>query len=56
MEKQQKSTFGLSKKTNMVIACVASIAAVQNNNWAVAGAVFIAALGITYQFILDMSL
>lgn len=53
MDTEKPNRFGLGRKTNMVIACVASIAAVQNNLYAVIGAVVVAALGITYQFILD---
>lgn len=52
MEETQKQ-FGLSRKTNIVIACVASIAAVQQNLYAVIAAAIVALVGITYQYHLD---
>lgn len=53
MKSQDTNKFGLSKKTNIAIAAMASLAAVQNNKYAIGAVVIISLVAITYQFILD---
>lgn len=49
----ENNKFGLSRKTNVAIAGIAGIAAVQNVFWAIAAVVLITVIAITYQFALD---
>ena len=45
--------FGLSKKTNIAIAGIAGVAAVQGIFYAIGAVVLITLVAITYQFIVD---
>jgi len=50
---EQKNKYGLSRKTNIVIAGVGSIVMAKDSKYAI-GAILIAVLvGVTYQFIID---
>jgi len=50
---ENNNKFGLSRKTNVAIAGIAGIAAVQNVFWATVAVVLITVIAITYQFIID---
>jgi hypothetical protein len=54
-ETKPTNKFGLSKKTNIVIAGVAALAAVQESRDAIIAIGVMVLVGVTYQFILDRS-
>jgi len=53
MENVEKNKYGLSRKTNVIIAGAGSIALAKDSWYAVAAILTAILLGITYQFILD---
>jgi len=53
MESIEKNKYGLSRKTNVIIAGAGSIALAKDSWYAVVAILTAILLGITYQFILD---
>ena len=53
MENEEKNKYGLSRKTNVIIAGSASMAMVKDSWYAVSAILTAVIVGITYQFILD---
>jgi len=53
METENKNKYGLSRKTNIAIASITGLAAVQNSKWAIVAIVIITLTAISYQAFID---
>jgi hypothetical protein len=53
IEEPTQNSYGLSRKSNVAIAAIAGLAAVQQSKWAVIGVIVIALVSLTYQTLLD---
>jgi hypothetical protein len=52
--KEQNNRWGLSKKTNIAIAAIGGLAAVQQSEWAIIAMTIITLAAISYQFLIDI--
>ena len=51
---ENKNKYGFSRKTNVAIAAIGGLAAVQNSNWAIGAIVIIALTAISFQAFIDI--